>query len=90
MNLRKTCPDIPDDWKGGITDVARILGGDRPLSRQTVMRYIRLGHKNGGMKATLNASGFLPYFRQGSEALLEQTVTGAAVAAKSRKRNKPM
>lgn len=58
MNLRKTCPDIPDDWKGGITDVARILGGDRPLSRQTVMRYIRLGHKNGGMKATLNAGGF--------------------------------
>lgn len=43
MNLRKTCPDIPDSWKGGISDVARILGGDRPVSRETVKKYIRLG-----------------------------------------------
>lgn len=43
MNLRNTCPDIPDSWKGGISDVARILGGDRPVSRQTVKKYIQLG-----------------------------------------------
>lgn len=43
MNIRNTCPDIPDSWRGGISDVARILGGDRPVSRETVKKYIRLG-----------------------------------------------
>lgn len=40
MNLRKTCPDIPDDWKGSITDVCRVLGDERPLSPKTVRKHI--------------------------------------------------
>lgn len=42
MNLRKTCPDIPDDWKGSITDVCRILGEEKPISDKTLRK--RLGH----------------------------------------------
>lgn len=43
MNLRKTCPDIPDDWKGGISDVCRILGEFKPISPKTIKRWIELG-----------------------------------------------
>lgn len=39
MNLRHTCPDIPDDWMGNITDAARELGEPgKPISRLTVYR----------------------------------------------------
>lgn len=42
MNLRKTCPDIPDDWKGSMSDVCRILGdGDGSISDKTIRK--RLG-----------------------------------------------
>lgn len=41
MNLRKTCPDIPDTWRGGVSQVAIVLGEDRPVSRDTVRKYIR-------------------------------------------------
>lgn len=43
MNLRKTCPEIPDDWKGGMTDVCRILGDSKPISPKTIKRWIELG-----------------------------------------------
>lgn len=43
MNLRKTCPDIPDDWKGGMSDVCRILGESKPISPKTIKRRIELG-----------------------------------------------
>lgn len=39
MNLVKTCPDIPDDWKGGMSDVCRLLG----ISWRTLDRYVKLG-----------------------------------------------
>lgn len=40
MNLRKTCPDIPDDWKGSMADTCRILGENKPISPKTVRKYI--------------------------------------------------
>ncbi len=40
MNLVKTCPDIPDDWKGGMSDVCRLLG----ISWKTLDRYVKLGN----------------------------------------------
>ncbi len=39
MNLVNTCPDIPDDWKGGMSDVCRLLG----IAWKTLDRYIELG-----------------------------------------------
>lgn len=59
MNLRKTCPAIPDDWKGGITDVCRILGDEKPLNWRTVQKYIRLGSGCGGIDARPGANGRL-------------------------------
>lgn len=43
MNLRKTCPDIPDDWKGGMSDVCKILGESSPISPKTIKRRMKLG-----------------------------------------------
>lgn len=45
MNLVNTCPDIPDGWKGGVTDVARVLG----LHAETIRRAAVKGRKNGGI-----------------------------------------
>lgn len=42
-NRRNTCPDIPDNWKGGITDVARVLGDKKPVSLKTVKKYLLVG-----------------------------------------------
>lgn len=43
MNLRNTCPDIADDWKGSVTDVCRLLGEDKPISPKTVRKHLQLG-----------------------------------------------
>lgn len=59
MNLRKTCPDIPDDWKGSISDVARLLGEYKPISRSTVLKYAQLGRRHGGINARPGANGRL-------------------------------
>lgn len=59
MNLRKTCPDIPDDWKGSIADVCRMLGDEKPISRRTVQKYIKLGRRNGGINAKQGTNGRL-------------------------------
>lgn len=45
MNLVNICPDIPDGWKGGVTDVARVLG----LHAETIRRAAAKGRKNGGI-----------------------------------------
>ncbi|MDE6338541.1 MAG: hypothetical protein K2K97_01990 [Muribaculaceae bacterium] len=45
MNLVKTCPDIPDSWKGNISDVCRILG----LNYRTVRKAAEKGRRNGGI-----------------------------------------
>lgn len=49
MNLTNVCPDIPDNWKGSITDTCRILGGDKPLSDNTLRKYAKLGKQQGGI-----------------------------------------
>ena len=45
MNLVKECPAIADSWKGGVTDVSRILG----LSVETIRRAANKGRLNGGL-----------------------------------------
>lgn len=57
MNLRNTCPDVPDDWKGSITDVCRLLGDPKPISPKTVQKYIKLGRRGGGIEAKRGQNG---------------------------------
>lgn len=57
MNLTDICPNIPDDWKGGVAATARILGGDKPLSRTTIMKYASLGKHGGGLDRVMSKSG---------------------------------
>ena len=45
MNLVNVCPDIPDRWVGGCSDVARLLC----IDRKTVCKYAALGKRNGGI-----------------------------------------
>lgn len=45
MNLITTCPDIPDNWKGNLTQVSLILG----LSPETIRRAANKGRRNGGI-----------------------------------------
>lgn len=45
MNLVNECPDVSDNWKGGIPDVARLLG----LNRKTIIKYAELGKRGGGL-----------------------------------------
>lgn len=40
MNLVNVCPDIPDDWKGGMSAACRLLG----IDWKTLDRYMRLGN----------------------------------------------
>lgn len=56
MNLAKTCPDIPDNWRGNITDTCKILGEDKPLSRNTIRKYIKSG-KDGGIRCMISSNG---------------------------------
>lgn len=49
MNLAKVCPDIPDDWRGGVAATCKILGGERPLSPTTLRKYAGLGRRGGGI-----------------------------------------
>ena len=53
MNLVNVCPDIPDNWRGGITATARLLG----LSDDTVRKYARLGRRNRGLDWKPSRSG---------------------------------
>ncbi|MDE6329502.1 MAG: hypothetical protein K2L83_02195 [Muribaculaceae bacterium] len=58
MNLTNTCPDIPDNWKGGMNDVCRILGRPgKPMSRETLRKYAELGKKFGGIDYTPGING---------------------------------
>lgn len=45
MNLVNICPDIPDNWRGGISDVSKVLG----LSMATISRAANKGRLNGGL-----------------------------------------
>ncbi len=53
MNLVNTCPDIPDSWRGGITETSRILG----LHRNTISRLALLGRRYGGLDWKTSKSG---------------------------------
>ena len=53
MNMVNVCPDIPDDWRGGIAEVVRVLG----VSRSTVIRKAQLGRRHGGLDWTPGKRG---------------------------------
>lgn len=61
MNLRKTCPDIPDTWKGGITEVAKLLGEEKPISQTTVIKYTQLGCSFGLFSISKGLNGRVQY-----------------------------
>lgn len=45
MNLVNICPDIPDDWRGGVVKTSKILG----IDAKTLNKYAALGRRNGGI-----------------------------------------
>lgn len=45
MNMVNVCPGIPDDWRGGRAETARILG----ISQKTLDRKAALGKRQGGI-----------------------------------------
>lgn len=45
MNIVNTCPEIPDNWKGGVGKVSEVLG----LSTETIRRAAAKGSRNGGL-----------------------------------------
>lgn len=53
MNLVTTCPDIPDNWKGGVNKVAEVLG----LDRSTIWKAALKGKRFGGIDWTLGKNG---------------------------------
>lgn len=57
MNLSNTCPDIPDNWRGGFCATAKVLGGDKPISRATLYKYVKLGRRNGGIDCKPSRNG---------------------------------
>ena len=63
LNLVKTCPDIPDNWRGGIGATAEILG----LDRSTVRKYAKLGKRNGGIDSKPKPNGKLGMIFYGRE-----------------------
>ena len=63
MTLVNQCPDIPDNWRGGITDAARLLG----LHPDTLRKYARIGRRKGGLDAKPKTSGKRGYVFSGKE-----------------------
>lgn len=53
MNLVTECPDIPDNWKGGVSEVCKILGLDRNTIRKAALK----GKSFGGLDWTLGKNG---------------------------------
>lgn len=53
MSLVNVCPDIPDNWKGGVTDAGRVLG----VSSETIRRAANKGRRNGGMDWIVGRNG---------------------------------
>ena len=49
-NWSNTRPDIPDTWKGNMTDAQRVLGQPgKPIAYKTLDKYAKLGKRNGGI-----------------------------------------
>lgn len=57
MNLSKTCPEIPDNWKGNIADTCRVLGGEKPISDDTLRKYAKMGKRHGGIDFGVSKRG---------------------------------
>lgn len=58
MNLVNTCPDIPDNWSGGRSATARILG----IDPKTLDKYAALGPRNKGIGFTIGKIGRKRFF----------------------------
>lgn len=50
MNFSQTCPSIPDNWRGNITEACKVLGGEKPISRTTLEKYMRIPYRLGGIQ----------------------------------------
>lgn len=50
----KVRPDIPDNWKGGMAETQRVLGG---IDFKTLDKYAKLGKRNGGIDSKLTLRG---------------------------------
>lgn len=58
MNWITTMPDIPDTWKGGMTEACKVLGKPgRPINLKTLARYCSLGVRYGGIDYKMGRSG---------------------------------
>ncbi len=53
MKLVNVCPDIPDSWRGGVTDVCRLLG----LCKETIRKAANRGRRHGGIDWTAGKNG---------------------------------
>ena len=62
MNLRNTCPDIPDDWRGGIMAACRILGDEKPVSDDWLRKKARLGRRCGGIDWKPSKTGKMVFY----------------------------
>ncbi len=62
MNLSNVCPDIPDNWRGGVAATCRVLGGAKPISDETLRKYARLGRRLGGIDWKVSKSGRMMFY----------------------------
>lgn len=53
MSLVNICPDISDNWKGGVCDVARVLG----LSENTIRLATFKDIRDGGLRFGVGKNG---------------------------------
>ncbi len=53
MSLVNICPDIPDNWRGGVMDVSKVLG----LHKSTISKAANKGKSFGGIDWILGKNG---------------------------------
>lgn len=53
MNLVNECPQISDNWRGGLMATARTLG----IDRKTLDKYAKLGRHFGGIDSKPGKNG---------------------------------
>lgn len=47
------CPNVPDNWRGNLSEAAALLG----IHRDTLRRYVKVGRRQGGIDAQINRKG---------------------------------